>query len=290
MIRFATTEDLYSLKRMWDRGFSDPLNYINFVFDRVLDPADVMVYEQDGKAVGMLTLLSVNFTYNEQRVKALYIFGSTTDKRYRMRGIMTHLLAAAEDEARRRGAAMMLLVPSAAYLFAYYKKRGYSTDFYLRSIPILAGTFGAVGAADTEISYDDVSLEDFYRLRESSLVGVPHIEWQPQQLGFVLDDSLIYGDHFARYSGEQGESYAVYNSSRRGLFVRECLGSSDMAQMVLLREIIAKHDPKSVYVIQPIHSSLLQLEGEKIPYGMAKPLYTDTYLRDLDGYMNLMLD
>lgn len=290
MIRMGTTEDLYSLKRLWDSGFHDPLSYIDFIFDRVAKPTDIMIEEINGIPAAMAVLLELYFTYKSKRVKTVYLFGCTTKKRFRGKGTMTRLLLAAENEARRRGAVMTVIVPGEEYLYAYYRKRGYSSDFAHRHIEIKAGDFGEVSDVDTRIKLDSLWSDKFYEIREKSLSDIPHIEWSEEQCRFVMDDSYIYGDHIASYTGKYGESYAVYNQKRRKIYVREVMGTSDAAQLVLLKELASQTAASSFTVVQPLNSTLFEFEGERVNFGMSKPLFTDTYIRDLDGYMNLMLD
>lgn len=290
MIRYATTEDIYTLKEMWDAGFDDSLNYINFIFDRVVNASDILVYDMAGKVAGMLTLLPVSFNYRDEAIEASYIFGATTDKKYRNRGVMTHLIVAAEEEAKRRGSKLTVLVPGEKALFNYYKKRGYNGDFFLRDIEILPGMLAAVPPVDKQVETDQLTSRKMYELREKALESIPHISWSEKQLRFVLDDCYIYGDSVMNYSGEHGEGYAVYNVINQRAYIKECLGTTDLAPLVLLKEVITQNSAKNAVVRQPINSAMLPREGERTMYGMVKPLYIDTYIRDLDGYMNLMLD
>lgn len=290
MIRYATTEDIYALKRLWDTGFDDSLNYINFIFDRVSSPDDILIYDLSGSVAGMLTLLPVKFKYRDEAVDATYVFGATTDKRFRNRGVMTHLLANAEAEAKQRGSKLMVLVPGEKALVSYYKRRGYNSNFFLRDIEILPGMLSEIPTADTSLEYDTISDVTMHSLRESALYHIPHISWESNQLRFVLDDCYIYGDNSVYYKGAYGESYAVYNVMKNRVYVKECLGSNDKAQMILLKEIILQNGVKSAVVRQPLKSTLFEHEGVHNEYGMVKPLYIESYIGDLDGYMNLMLD
>lgn len=290
MIRYATTEDIYILKEMWDSGFEDPLNYINFIFDRVAKTSDILVYDMAGKVAGMLALIPLKFTYKTESIDASYIFGATTDKKYRNRGVMTHLLVAAEDEAKRRGSKLTVLVPGERALINYYKKRGYNSDFFLRDVEIKPGMLNSVPRSDVQLEADQITTAAMYAVREQALTNFAHVAWGEQQLRFVLDDCYIYGDSVVSYNGEHGQSYAVYSLLNQRVYIKECLGTTDMASLVLIKEIIAQNVPKSAAVRQPLNSSLFAHMGERTMYGMAKPLYADSYIRDLDGYMNLMLD
>ena len=290
MIRFATTEDIYVLKEMWDTGFDDPLNYINFIFDRVCKTGDVLVYDMAGSVAGMLTLLPVKFRYKNEAIEASYIFGATTERKYRGRGVMTNLLTAAEAEAKERGSKLTVLVPGEKALCNFYRKRGYSGDFFVRDIELLPGILADIPVVDTTVEFDLMDPAVMYQLREQALADIAHISWEQEQLHFVLDDCYIYGDNTAVYRGEHGSSYAVYKVVDRHVWVKECFGSSDMATLVLLKEVITANTARGATVRQPITSTLLAHEGVRTMYGMAKPLYIDSYIRDLDGYMNMMLD
>ena len=72
--------------------------------------------------------------------------------------------------------------------------------------------------------------------------------------------------------------------------MREVMGTAPTASLVLLKELASQTDPSEFSIMLPLNSPLLAHEGERVDFGMSKPLFTDTYIRDLDGYMNLMLD
>lgn len=290
MVRLGTPYDIKALKSLWDESFDDTVNYIDFIFDKVSLPSDAMIYDVAGEVAAMLLMIPTRFIYRSEIVNTLYILGACTKKKYRGKGLMTELLEQAEERARSSGAALSILVPGEKYLFDYYKKRGYSADFRVRNVQLKRGAFSAVAPGDGTVVIDKVSPIDIFEIRSAALADLPHVSWSKRQMPFVLEDTLIYGGHAAVYDGSLGKAYAFFGNDRKKLFIKECLGSSVEAQMALMKAIAEKHDPRQIQVNVPIYSPLFPQMGQVVPYGMAKPLNAGGSFRDLDPYMNMMLD
>jgi len=278
------------MKQIWDSCFHDPINYIDFIFDRLAKPTDAIVYEDADKVVSMLLMISTKFVCRQESVDVVYILGAATAVKYRNRGIMTYLLDYAENVARQRGVRLAVLVPGEHYLYDYYKKRGYSADFNVRIVRLKPGMLEASPALDEPLLIDRVSPAFISEVRDAALAGLPHIRWCADMMKHVMEDSFIYGDHIAAYSGSFGKAYIFYSVSKRKLFIKECLGNTEESQLALIKEVIRVNRVKSAQITLPLRSSLFELEGQVTPYGMAKPLNVKSYLHDLEPYMNLMFD
>jgi len=290
MIRSATSYDIPALKKIWDGSFQDPINYIDFIFDRLAKPTDAIVYEDGDKIVSMLLMIEAKFVYRQESVDVVYILGAATATQYQNRGIMTYLLDHAENLARQKGVQLSVLVPGEQYLYNYYKKRGYSADFNVRLVKLKPGMLESSPQLDKPVMIDRISPAFIHDVRETALSELPHIRWSVEKIQTVMEDSFIYGDHVAAYSGSLGNSYIFYSTDKRKLFIKECLGSTEEAQLALIRSVVRGNRVKSAQITLPLRSSLFELEGQIIPYGMAKPLNVRSYLRDLEPYMNLMFD
>ena len=68
MIRSATVIDIPEIKKIWDQSFDDPLNYVDFLFDKVLEPNDTLVYEEDGEVVSMAMSIYCSFRYHDESI------------------------------------------------------------------------------------------------------------------------------------------------------------------------------------------------------------------------------
>ena len=290
MIRNATQEDINQIRKLWDRCFHDPLDYVDFIYDHIADVSGTLVLEEKRRIVAMLTVIPTAFKFRDKSIKAAYFYGAATEKNFRKKGYMTMLLDYAEKRCREDKFALSVLVPGESVLFEYYANRGYSTDFYLRTVHIGIGMLDASLKLDSEIVYDKPDFKKIYRLREKALSDIPHIAWDQKQVATVVNDCILYGANTAYYGGGYGEAYAIYDVQRGRMFVKECFGTSEEAELLLLKEIIVTHNPRSVTVQLPVTSGLFKFEGELARYGMAKPLNIESGIRDMDPYMNLMLD
>jgi len=290
MIRTATAYDIPALKKIWDGSFDDPINYIDFIFDKLAAPSDAVIYEENGIIVSMLLLIKTKFVFGDESTDAVYIMGAATSAQYQNRGFMTYLLEHAENLARTNGAQLSLLVPGEQYLYNYYRKRGYSADFRVRAIKLEPGMLEDAPAAKSQIVVDRASPSFIYTIREESLNDQPHVQWSIDKIKTIMEDSFIYGDHVASYPGEVDKAYAFYSVEGRKLFIKECLGTNDGAALTLIKELIKVNRAKSVNITLPPRAEMFKHEGELIPYGMAKPLNVKSHLRDLEPYMNLMFD
>lgn len=291
MIRHATENDISQLKALWEQSFDDSLSYIDFIYDKIAKPADTLVYDAGhGVIAAMMTLIPMNFVFQEKAVRTMYIYGAATGKKYQKRGIMTKMLKHAEDYAKGLNFFLSVLVPGEKHLFDYYRGRGYSADFNCRVLKIKSGMIRKDLVPDTESSIDTLTPEEFYRIRKEALALIPHIEWNIKQLAFVFADLGMYGEHIAHYKGVFGESYAIYSVAKKIMYIKECMGSSLDARLAIIKDIIQKNDPRNVTIQLAVNSKLFEHEGKRLKYGMAKPLTERASIKDMDPYMNLMLD
>ena len=290
MIRAATVLDIPEIKKIWDQSFDDPLSYVDFLFDKVMDPNDTLVYEDEGEIVSMAMSIYCSFKHHDDSIPCVYIYGCATRPDKGGRGLMTELISCVESNALARDCQMAVLVPGNRSLFRFYGKRGYSSDFSLRRVQLRSGMLETVPRPEVPIMYDRIFSDDFYEIREKALYEIPHIEWRPEQLDFMTADALAYEDHIASYSGEAGKAYAVYSLKKRAMFIREILGTSEESATMLLAGLVDQQNPKKVSMDLPVGGGILPFEGRSMIYGMSKSFKTAKKLSSLEPYMNLMLD
>lgn len=290
MIRSATQLDIPQLKKIWDRCFDDPLNYVDFLYDCVTTPQNTLVWDEEGKILSMAMSIDCMFSYKEEQLPCVYIYGCATLPEAEGKGIMTRLISYAEQLAAQRGVQMSVLVPGERFLYGFYRKRGYNSDFPLRTVTLRPGMMGDVPQAEEPLLYDRISPEELYAIRENALYEVPHIEWKADQITFIMRDALAYGEHVASYSGAAGKAYAIYGAENRSMFIKECLGTSELATKILLAALINEQDPRRVTLRGPVGAGVLPFEGVRQEYGMSKVFKTAKPLSDLAPFMNLMLD
>ncbi|MEA4911299.1 MAG: GNAT family N-acetyltransferase [Oscillospiraceae bacterium] len=290
MIRNATQEDINKIKLLWDEGFHDPLSYVDFIYDRVAQFSDTLVIEENGDLCSMLTIIPTGFRLRDKTIRTAYIYGAATQKSRRRHGYMVKLLEYAEHVCREQGYALCVLVPGEKYLYDFYKNRGYSDDFSCRMVKLEAGMLERSARCEKPPVCNEPDYKKIYELREQALYDIPHITWDEKQLEFALADCMVYGETVAQYAGDGGESYAIFGTDKKHMFIRECNGTSEKAEMMLLKSIVLEHNPSAVTVQLPVQKNLFRYEGEKQRYGMSKALYARSTVSDMNPYMNLMLD
>jgi Predicted acetyltransferase involved in intracellular survival and related acetyltransferases len=290
MIRSATVIDIPEIKKIWDQSFDDPLNYVDFLFDKVLEPNDTLVYEEDGEVVSMAMSIYCSFRYHDESVPCVYIYGCATRPDKGGRGYMTELISCVETNAMAKGCQMSVLVPGNRSLFRFYANRGYNSDFSIRRVRLRSGMLETVPRPEVPIEYDRIFSGDFYEIREKALYEIPHIEWKADQLDFMTADALAYQDHIASYSGEAGKAYAIYSLKSRVMFIREILGTSEESATMLLAGLVDEQNPRKVSMDLPLGGGILPFEGSSRAYGMSKSFKTAKKISSLEPYMNLMLD
>ncbi len=290
MIRRATDQDISALKALWEDAFDDPLNYVDFFYNNVAKTGDTFVFEVENQIVSMLTMIPVEFVFQDKAVRAVYLYGCATLTKFRRKGIMKSMIRKAEQIAKTNGCALSVLVPGEKYLFKYYKDLGYAPDFNMNVVKLRHGVLDETIRSDAALEIDALQPERLYTLRETYLALIPHVRWYPSQLEFLLKDAKVYGEHTAHLVSEHGEAYAIYGMQDKHLFVKEVLGSATAAQHCLIAKIIERENPKGVFVHQPVLAELFRYDGEAMMYGMAKPLAGTHNIKDMEPFMNLMLD
>ncbi len=295
MIRKATFTDIPQMRHIWDQCFDDPLNYIDFIYDNnIVSPEQTFVIEEDLQVVSMATVLDCHFSFRDNRIPSIYLFGSGTLPEYEHRGYMNNLISRIELDARARGAQMSVLIPGGKMFQGFYKRQGYHPDFGVRVLQLRSGMIGDTPSPDTDVIINDqkrIDMEEVYAIREAALYEVPHLEWESDMLLKVYFDAIAYGESMALYKGGHGASYALYGIQGKSMYIRELLGTNEDSTRVLLAEIVNRFDPRRVKIRLPIGAGLLPYEGvKKIGYGMSKSFSTDKPLSDLAPYMNLMFD
>ena len=295
MIRNATNVDIPQLRKLWEACYDDPLNYVDFMYEHgIVSPRQTFVIEDQLKIVSMASVIDCHFSFRENKVPCVYLFGCATLPEYENRGFAANLFSRIEQEAQNREVQMAVVIPGGKMFSEFYKKRGFHSDFGVRILKLRSGMIGNTPMPDTELIFNtqtEISTDDMYVIREAALYEVPHIEWESEQLAKILLDAITYGESIAMYKGSVGASYAIYGMQNKSMYVREILGTNDESTRILLAGIVNQFDPKRVTMRLPIGAGLLPLEGvKKSDYGMSKLFSTTKPLSDLAPYMNLMFD
>lgn len=290
MIRIATERDIPRIKELWQQAFDDPINYVDFFYKNVAPVTKTYLCDEGPGVVAMLTMLPATFVYKDMSVDVSYIYGAATDKKYRGRGFMSVLLRHCEKTAKEAGCAMSVLVPGGRHLFDFYQKRGYRADFSLKLVNIRPGMLTAPPEKGYRFSVDGVKPETVFEIRERALSDTPHVRWGEAEISAVLRDCREYGELTALCERGDERAYAVFGMNGKRMIIKECLGTSRSATTEVLKRLIREKDPSGAAARLESGSTIFGYEGEIVPFGMAKQLVASSGIKDMEPYMNLMLD
>ncbi|MDR0995191.1 MAG: GNAT family N-acetyltransferase [Tannerella sp.] len=118
------------IKALWKAVFDDSDDFISLFFDHIYREENALTIEKDGEVLSALQLLPYTMNYWGQEVPVAYICGVCTKPAERRKGLMPRLMDTAFSEMRRRGVAVSALIPAENWLFAYYRKMGYTEAFH----------------------------------------------------------------------------------------------------------------------------------------------------------------
>ncbi len=290
MIRIATERDIPRIKELWQQGFDDPINYVDFFYKNAAKVSDTYLCDEGPGVIAMLTMLPAKFVYKDRSVDVSYVYGAATDKKYRGRGFMSVLLRHCEKLAKEQGCAMSVLVPGGRHLFDFYKKRGYRADFSLKLVNIRPGMLTAPPEKGYRFSIGGASPETVYGIREAALADTPHVMWDEKGIAAVLRDCREYGERTAVCERGDERAYAVFGMNGRRMYIKECLGTTVGAAAEVIKRLIRETDPAGATARLETGSTVFGYEGEVVPFGMAKQLLASSGIRDMEPYMNLMFD
>ena len=189
LIRFAVPEDVPQLKMLWQDAFEDTPQGTLFYFARRHRADNMLVYEQEDKPLGMLTMLPMQLRMGDVSLPARYIFAVATDKAARGRGISTKLLDAAHQHMLESGDAAAVLAPAEPSLFAFYQKRGYQTVFYADHAVVEAAQLPPYAG-----QCRDITKEEYQALRDAAFDSSRlFVRFDGEALAYIMASARLYG-------------------------------------------------------------------------------------------------
>lgn len=209
MIRIASPSMQDELKSIWSECFGDPPAYIDFVFDRIIKPADTLVHiGGDGTVDAMLCMRSASLCApGVPDVKCAYIFGVATALRAQGKGFSTALLEEAHLTLSGDGFAASALVPAGERLFEFYGKRGYENCFSLKKAGVSAAD---MPKAPLNCVLTPWSLERMEEYRDAAFGDcLPYLKWGAEHLKAISAEARLSGGLVLRYACAGESGYAV---------------------------------------------------------------------------------
>ena len=170
MISFAEGRHKIGIITLWQEAFGDSEEVILDYINSLHTPDNMIVYEDNGKVVGMASMLAISCKDKKGR----YIYAVATAKSHRGRGICRKLMDFAEETAKKRGEGFLILVPAEKTLFDFYGKMGYNQIVY------------APHTAEFVEEGKILTAKEYYNIRQNVLKEADLIGWDEETLNYIL--------------------------------------------------------------------------------------------------------
>lgn len=128
--RILTNQDKFEAKALWKTTFKDTDEYISFFFDKVFPLSYGYGLFYDNKLICMLFFLPIAYRYNNNNIKAGYLYGAATQENFRAKGYFSELYKFSEKEQINQGYNLFYCVPQNNKAENIYYKYGYKQRLY----------------------------------------------------------------------------------------------------------------------------------------------------------------
>lgn len=288
-IRTGTAQDVPQEKELWKKCFGDASAYIDVFYQKICDPEQVLVVDEDGEINSMAAMLPGTIHLPDgTEVPVGYVYALATNPYVQGKGHARQLLAFGDKYLQERGMKAMVLVPASPSLHRFFEAIGMEECFATRKVEILTSALtGDTGGG----TMTPISPKEYNEIRTRYLKDTFHISYTDQMIQFQqIGSHLAGGDLYKlEFDGTVGCAAIEYVQQRRLLVKEMLLPQERMLQAV---EVISKElDAIRYHVRTPafwdgIHGSYVQPFGMITWYDQAlKAKY-----RSKEAYLGLAFD
>lgn len=289
-IRTSRLEEIAAQKALWHSAFGDDASYIDWFYQCCGQPENQLLLLEDGKLASMLALLPQTLMLpGGETASAYYIYALATDPAVRSRGYGRQLLHYVDSHARSRGADCVTVVPAEPSLHKFFGTVDFVPCFSTRKLELLRSM---VGAPSEDTSAQRVEPEEYNRLRNAQLAGMPCVQYDVELIRYQQGISRLCGGGLYRVQvdGEEGCAAVEYVDESSVLFKELLIAPDKMARAVAA---LASQLPGVRYHVRT-PAGWDGLPGSYIQaFGMIKWYNRDKreqWGRDSKGYMGLGFD
>ncbi len=118
------------IRQLFKDNFNVSREWLDFYFSTAFDESCALTVEHDGTIVSALMLDEYRMKLGDAFIDTGYIFGASTARRQRGKGLMSGLIKDALARARNCGYALVNLIPASDRLYFYYQRFGFTNVFY----------------------------------------------------------------------------------------------------------------------------------------------------------------
>lgn len=280
----AGEEDRRHLVRLWQECFEADEPYLQVYREQMLakSGARTVVLREEGKILGMLTLLPCSYRVGERQLSSMYLFAVGTLPEAQGKQVATRMLSWVDRFLPQQGIQAVILAPATVSLYSFYRKRGYEDWFYRSSLTLSAGQTGQKG-----LVWEEIGAQQFAQ-QLKCLAGQEAVLWSAQELQFAEAESRLYNGGMYRL-WQDGCPVGVCNLYRYTadkVIVKELLIEPQVCAEQLIKQICTSFDRGSIeFRLHP------QLDlGQRVPAGMLRFYTQERPLASGQAYLPFILD
>lgn len=181
MVRLASPCDRIAVENLLRLGFGDEEGFLRAFFAHVYPFCDTLLSLEGDAIAAMATLIPCEIIVKgEEKAKALYLYSLTTHPAFRSRGHAKAILTEAQKKCDR-----VFLHAADDNLFQMYQHLGWQPAMYAH--------YTEMPPAIPQTVFEEISGEEYYRIRELALKNAPHIRWNKHTCCFLHDMLSAYG-------------------------------------------------------------------------------------------------
>jgi len=184
------------IRQLFKDNFTVSREWLDFYFSAAYDERCALTAEQDGAIASSLMLDSYSMKLGDSFIDTGYIFGASTARRQRGKGLMSALIKDALAEARNRGHALVNLIPASDRLYFYYERFGFTTVFYSERQRYTSAHRFDIGDRYHRVNVD---YDDFNRLELMRRATVIHSR---DDFDYAVSDTSLDGGSAVAVAGD----------------------------------------------------------------------------------------
>ncbi len=265
------------LRNLWSEAFGDSEAFIDTFLDLCASDDVLYTLSLNGRVVSALYALPYRIEYNDVVKSVAYIYAVATDKDFRGKGLMRHLMSQVHRSLQNKGYAATFLLPSSSELANYYASMGYRVCAHRNRIT-LKGVYCDGYTFEKCCALSDaacVFMKSYLSKRENFII---HPKWSLMMN--VASCTLSGGGLFLAKIDEEVVAAAFVTIEEGAPLLLDILYCDEKAKSSLVAYICKCC---SVTSLQLLHCS----KNEGAPFAMALP-FDDSFPTYLD--LQLMLD
>lgn len=291
------------VKALWKLCFDDSEDFVEMYFRMRYKTEINVAIESGDEVISALQMIPYPMTFGGNLVKTSYISGACTHPDFREKGVMRELLSQAFTRMFHNGTHFSTLIPAEPWLFGYYERMGFATEFKYSVKEIIVPEF--IPSRDIIVTDIKESQENIYQYLDRKLSERPCCIQHTYDDFQVIMADLSVSDGYLFVAQSENEILGLAFAYKRDgyIVINELLAETKDAEYSLLcyikdytgyKHIVQLLPPDDNHPIHPLGMAriinakeVLQLYASIFPDDEMQVKLSDKQLSVNNGYYDL---